>query len=101
MELHMSEKKETKVTENKDFSYKVIEECGTLSVNKTRAGENEKKLRYMSWNGREPKYDIRKWYIGSDGEEHCLKPEGTFTGEELMKLLDILKILNGEKEAEK
>ena len=25
-------------------------------------------LRKLSWNGREPKYDIRKWYNTTDGE---------------------------------
>ena len=51
----------------KDFKYEiqegfdfVIEETGNQSTN----------LRKVSWNGREYKVDLRKWYY-KDGEERC------------------------------
>ena len=95
MAIQMSGKK-VNAGEDK-ITYEVLEECGTLSVNQTRAGVNEKKLRYMSWNGRDPKYDIRKWYVDENGNERCMKPEGGFTGEEIMSLLNILADLAGMK----
>lgn len=92
MAINMSSKK-AKATD--DITYEVLEECGTVSVNKTRAGENYLKLRYMSWNGREPRYDLRPWYTDEDGTEKCMKPRGTYTGEEIMSLLQILADLAG------
>lgn len=67
-------------------TYEVIEECGVLSTN-SRGWEL--KLRYMSWNGNEPKYDLRSWKEDENGEK-CSKGI-TLTGEELEALLDILK----------
>ena len=69
-------------------TYEVIEECGTLSTN---AKGWELKLRYMSWNGNEPKYDLRSWKDDPDGEK-CSKGI-TLTGEELEALLEVLKTI--------
>lgn len=82
-------------TKADEIKYEVLEECGTISVNKTKAGENYLKLRYMSWNGREPKYDIRPWYTDEEGNERCLKPRG-YTGEELLALRDLINKLEEE-----
>lgn len=67
-------------------TYEVLEECGTLSTNNKGWAM---KLRYMSWNGNEPKYDLRSWKEDETGEK-CSKGI-TLTGEELESLLDILK----------
>ena len=55
--------------DNKDFSFEIVpnfdfvlEEGSNTSVN----------LRKISWNGRDPKLDIRKWSY-NDGEERMLK----------------------------
>ncbi|GHU49832.1 hypothetical protein FACS1894127_3990 [Clostridia bacterium] len=40
----------------------------------------------MSWNGREPKYDIREW----DPEHEKMGKGLTFSKEELEKLKDLL-----------
>lgn len=40
------------------FNYEVVEEIAVLST--SNKGWN-KKLCFISWNGREPKYDIREW----------------------------------------
>lgn len=67
-------------------TYEVIEECGTLSTNDRGW---EMKLRYIAWNGNEPKYDLRSWKEDENGEK-CSKGI-TMTGEELEALLEILK----------
>ncbi len=41
-----------------DFKYEIIEEIGVLSEN---AKGWRKELNKISWNGAEPKYDIRDW----------------------------------------
>lgn len=73
-------------------TYQVIEECGTISSN----GRGWKtKLRYISWNGNEPKYDLRSWKEDETGEK-CGKGI-TLTGEELESLLSILKRIEGNE----
>lgn len=67
------------------ISYKVLEECGTISRN---TNGWELKLRYMSWNGKAAKYDLRTWKEDEDGEK-CGKGI-TLTGEELENLLNVL-----------
>ena len=88
-----------KATEKKDdCSYKVVQECGTISKRtyNSKNGEvtEELKLRCISWNDREPKYDIRPWEITSTGEK-CLKMRG-LTGEELEVLGDLINALKSE-----
>ncbi|MCR4929095.1 MAG: YdbC family protein [Lachnospiraceae bacterium] len=41
-----------------DFSFEIVEEIGVLSEN---AKGWKKELNLISWNGGEPKYDIRDW----------------------------------------
>lgn len=41
-----------------DFKYEIVEEIGVLSEN---AKGWRKELNKISWNGAEPKYDIRDW----------------------------------------
>ena len=41
-----------------DFSYEVVEHIGILSEQKNGW---KKELNLVSWNGREPVYDIRTW----------------------------------------
>ena len=80
----MIKKSNTKPKTNEP-TYEVLEECGTLSSN---ARGWELKLRYISWNGNEPKYDLRSWKEDENGEK-CSKGI-TLTGEELEALLNIL-----------
>ena len=77
--------KKSNTTESAKPLYEVVEKCGVLSEN----GEWKTELRYVSWNGREPKYDIRPWKDDADGEK-CGKGI-TLTGDELEALLGILK----------
>ena len=71
-----------------EIKYEVLEECGSLGK---RQNDREVKLRYMSWNGRPPKYDLRPWYEDEDGNERCGKGiEGGLTGEELEELYNLI-----------
>lgn len=74
-------------------TYEVLEECGTVSTN-SRGWEL--KLRYISWNGNEPKYDLRSWKEDENGEK-CSKGI-TMTGEEMESLLKILKKMEESEE---
>lgn len=75
------------------MKYEVLEECGVLS----RSGKWEMKLRYISWKDREPRYDLRRWTKDEDGNEKCGKG-ATLTGEELMKLHELLAEMAGDEE---
>ncbi len=75
------------------FSYEITERIAVLSTATTGW---ERQLNMISWNGREPKYDIRDW-----------SPDGTkmgkgisLTAEELSNLKGILDELDlGEPDA--
>lgn len=88
----MAFKKTTNKETNNTINYEVLEECGTVSTQK----EWELKLRYVSWNEKEPKYDLRMWKVDENGEERC-KKGNTFSGEELENLLKILKRMESEE----
>ena len=75
---------------NESPSYEVLEKCGVISTN----GEWKTELRFISWNGREPKYDIRPWKDEPDGEK-CGKGI-TLTGEELESLMNLLNQIASE-----
>ena len=66
-----------------EFSFEVVEELGILSENNKGF---TKELRLISWNGRDPKYDVREW--APDGER--MGKGVTLTAEELVTLRDLL-----------
>ena len=67
-----------------DFKYDIVEEIGILSES---AKGWTKELNKISWNGGEPKYDIRDW-----APEHEKMGKGvTLTDDEAAKLLELLK----------
>lgn len=70
-----------------DIKYEITKELGALSVN---AKGWSKEINLVSWNDREPKYDIRDW---SEGHEKMGKGV-TLTCEEVKKLRDILNGLD-------
>lgn len=75
-----------------EFKYEIIKDYG--DIGKPDEKGVVKKLRLISYNGGEPKYDIHPWYTNEDGKERMYKGI-TLTGEEaetLMKLL--LKVAN-------
>ena len=70
-----------------ELKYEIKEHIGTVS--ESSKGWT-KELNIVSWNGGEPKYDIRDW-----APEHEKMGKGlTFTNEELKNLRDILIDMN-------
>lgn len=67
-----------------DIKYEIVEQIGVLSES---AKGWTKELNKISWNGGEPKYDIRDW-----APEHEKMGKGvTLTYNEAGKLLTLLK----------
>lgn len=83
----MAIKKTTKSDEN--IKMEIVEKCGVIME---RNGGYNLELRYIAWNGNDPKYDIRPWKTTDDGNEVCGKGI-TLSGEELEKLGSIIKSL--------
>ena len=83
-------------TKKKDeLNYEVLKVFGTLDSDAAM----QKELRLISWNGKEPKYDIRGW--GKDDEGNITMTKGiTLDAEELQSLFDILTEMNEEDESE-
>ena len=66
-----------------EIKYEIKETIGTLSENSKGWS---KELNLISWNDRQPKYDVRDW-----SPEHEKMGKGvTLSAEELIKLRDIL-----------
>ena len=69
-----------------EFKYEIINELGVIS------GESSgwrKEVNRISWNGGEPKYDIRQW-----GPNHEKMGKGISLSEE--EIRELAKILNEE-----
>lgn len=69
-----------------DFTYEVLEDYGLVGE---RNNGWELRLRYVSFNGKEPKYDLRPWKDTEDGEK--MGKGIQISGDELEKLLSIIK----------
>ena len=66
-----------------EIKYEIIEQLGVLSESEKGW---KKELNLISWNGREPKYDLRDW-----SENHEKMGKGiTLSEEEAIKLRNIL-----------
>lgn len=81
----------TAATQAKEISMEVIEECGVIAE---RKNGDVIRLDYASWNGNEPKYEIRIWKT-KDGVSSASKGIG-LTGEELIALRDLLNEMEEE-----
>ncbi|MCX6035862.1 MAG: PC4/YdbC family ssDNA-binding protein [Chloroflexi bacterium] len=66
-----------------EFTFKIIKKVGVLS--KSESGW-AKELNLISWNEREPKYDIRDW--SGDGQK--MGKGVTLSKEELLVLKELL-----------
>lgn len=66
-----------------DFKYEIVEEIGVLSEN---AKGWRKEINKISWNGAEPKYDIRDWAP----EREKMGKGVTLTEEEAQRLKQLL-----------
>ena len=71
-----------------DISYEFIKEYGAFSE-----GKWPKQVNLISWNGKEPKYDIRPW---DEGHEQMGKGI-TLTQEELYALGELIAKIRSEE----
>ena len=69
-----------------DIKFEIVEKLGVLSS--TTSGWS-KQLNLISWNDRDPKYDIREW--SSDGEK--MGKGVTLSKEELLALKNLLNAI--------
>lgn len=70
-----------------ELKYEITEHIGDVGEN-SRGWSKE--LNLVSWNDREPKYDLRDW-----APDHSRMGKGvTLTADELVKLRDLLNDLN-------
>jgi len=70
-----------------EIKYEIIEKIGVLS---TSTSGWAKELNLISWNDREPKYDLRDW-----SPDHEKMGKGvTLTGEELSALKELLETID-------
>ena len=66
-----------------DIKYEILKKIGVLS----KAGSGwVKELNFISWNDREPKYDLRDW--SADGQK--MGKGVTLSREELLALKELL-----------
>ncbi|MDD4691087.1 MULTISPECIES: YdbC family protein [Eubacterium] len=68
------------------FKFEVVEEIGVLSEG---PGGWQKELNLVSWNERDPKYDIREW----DANHEKMRKGVTLSVDELAELKAILNDL--------
>lgn len=70
-----------------EIKYKIVEHFGVLSES---ANEWKKEINLVSWNDRDPKFDIREW-----SQEHDKMGKGiTLTKDELIELKKILNSID-------
>ncbi len=67
-----------------EVKFEIIEQIGVLST--SSKGWN-KELNLVSWNNREPKYDLREWSPGHDKMGKGI----TLTADELLKLRELVE----------
>ena len=69
-----------------DFSFEIKKSCGSISESK---GGWKLELNYVSWSGRDGKYDLRSW-----SPDHVKMGKGiTLTPEELSSLKNLLNTI--------
>lgn len=67
-----------------EFKYEIVEKLGVISQGK---GGWERQINLVSWDGREPKYDIRDW-----APDNAKMGKGiSLTAEEVAVLKEILE----------
>ena len=53
----------------KEISFEIVKHVGVIS----KTDMHTKEINIVSWNGREPVYDVRVWRTGKDGIKSPLK----------------------------
>ena len=67
------------MAKNEDLKFEIVQHFGVL---KERKNGWKKELNKVSWNGAEPKWDIREW-----NEEHDKTSKGTTLSDDEAKIL--------------
>ena len=76
-----------------EFKYEIVKELGVISEN---AKGWRKELNLVSWNEREPKYDIREW-----SPDHDRMGKGvSLTEEEIVALAELIAARDEEDDFE-
>ena len=70
-----------------EIKFEIVDSIGILSESSKGWA---KELNHVSWNDKEPKYDLREW----DAEHKKMGKGITLSKEELLKLRDILNGLD-------
>ncbi len=74
-----------------EFKYEITKELGVISEN---AKGWKKELNMVSWNGRDPKFDIREW-----APDHEKMGKGvSLTEDEMKTLVDLFNMRDEEDE---
>jgi len=78
-----------------EFTYEIVEELGVLSE---YSNGKTKELNLISWNGRDPKYDIREWTPNHErmGKGVTLTPDELKVLKDLLEQIDLSDELSGE-----
>lgn len=71
-----------------DIKYEVVEDFGIFGYK--GHGAKALRLRLISWNGGEPRYDLRPWGMGADGKESPQKGFTVDQKEDLETLRDLI-----------
>lgn len=85
----------TQKSKAKEIQYEILEDCGSLGTEKIyvkrdkKSYDGEIRLRLLSFNGGDAKYDIRPWYTDDNGNEQMSKGV-RLSGEQLQSLKDLL-----------
>ena len=71
-----------------EFRYDIVEQLGVISES---SNGWSRELNYISWNGRDPKYDIRDWAPGNEkmGKGISLSLEEAKALKELLNSLEL------------
>ncbi len=71
-----------------EFSYEIVEQIGVLSES---SNGWSRELNLISWNGRDPKYDVRDWAPGNEkmGKGISLSKEEAKALKEILNGLDL------------
>ena len=77
-----------------DINYEVVKHFGCLT---SEEGKYNKELNLISWNGNEPKFDLRPWKIDDETGERKMMKGITLTSEEIEALYNILKEMSEEE----
>ena len=78
-----------KMTE-KSITCEIVEPIAVLSENEKGY---TKEINLVSWNGAEPKFDIRNWHPGRERSGKGI----TLTKEEIMNLMDAMEEMFGDE----